>query len=149
MKKIIFLLCVTLFFTHSINSQKKGGGREKIRALKVAYLTEQLNLTTSEAEQFWPIYNAQYKQQGNIRNNYKSILKKSIKDNGSIDDFNEEVAEKIISLKLETDKQLLELQEKFISSLKNVLSYKTIIKLQIAEMEFGRKLMRKYRHKKN
>jgi ABC-type Na+ efflux pump permease subunit len=34
---------------------QKGGGR--IEALKIAYLTKQLNLSPEEAQKFWPIYN--------------------------------------------------------------------------------------------
>lgn len=31
---------------------------ERIQAEKVAYITEQLDLSSSEAEKFWPVYNA-------------------------------------------------------------------------------------------
>ena len=34
---------------------KKDGGR--IEALKIAYITNKLNLSTDEAQKFWPIYN--------------------------------------------------------------------------------------------
>lgn len=34
---------------------KQDGGR--IEALKIAYLTKKLNLSTEEAQKFWPIYN--------------------------------------------------------------------------------------------
>ena len=38
--------------------------------------------------------------------------------------------------------------QEFIKKIKEVISYKKIIQLQIAEMEFGRKLVSRYRHKK-
>src|SRR5687768_4964201 len=31
-------------------------GQERVRALKVAFITQKLNLTSEEAEKFWPIY---------------------------------------------------------------------------------------------
>ena len=34
---------------------RKGGGKEKIKALYVAYITQELNLNESEAQKFWPV----------------------------------------------------------------------------------------------
>lgn len=45
-------------------------GRPNIEALKVAYLTKELNLSAEEAQQFWPNYNA-----------YGEELKKTRKEN--------------------------------------------------------------------
>jgi hypothetical protein len=58
MKK--YLLIIALFFGFTIagmsqEENKKDGGR--IEALKIAYLTRKLNLTTEEAQKFWPVYN--------------------------------------------------------------------------------------------
>lgn len=35
----------------------KGGWQDKMKAERVAYLTEAMGLTSSEAEKFWPVYN--------------------------------------------------------------------------------------------
>ena len=149
MKKIITVICVSLFCTLSIHSQMKKEGRDKIKALKVAYLTEQLNLTSTEAENFWPIYNAYNREQNTLRSTYRISLRKNIKKNKeNIDNLSEVEAKKLISLKLQTDKQLYESQKDFVSKIVKIIPYAKIIKLQIAEMEFGRKLMRKYKHKK-
>ncbi len=148
MKKIITFLCISIFFLSiSINAQMSKEGREKIKALKVAYLTEQMNLTTSEAEKFWPVYNTFIKTQYSIRNNYKKSVKEVEKEHEDFNNISEEKAKKLVSLKLLTDKKLYDSQEKFTKSIQGIISYKKILKLQIAEMEFGRKLMRKYKHR--
>ena len=55
MKKIVlFVLFMSAAFS-SVHAQQDK--HEKIRAFKTAYLTEQLSLTSSEAEKFWPVYN--------------------------------------------------------------------------------------------
>ncbi len=146
MKRIITFICISLFCTLSIQSQREKESWEKIKALKIAYLTEQLNLSSAEAEKFWPVYNTYNKEQRSIRGNYRSVLRRTIKKE-DVDNITEDEAKKLIDLKLQTDKQLYALQEKFTEKLVNVMSYKKIIKLQIAEMEFGRKLMRKYKQK--
>ncbi len=35
--------------------------REKMELFKIQYITKELNLTPSEAEQFWPVYEIQHK----------------------------------------------------------------------------------------
>ena len=39
------------------DTTKNSLGAERVQALKVAFITKQLNLTSDEAEKFWPIYN--------------------------------------------------------------------------------------------
>jgi hypothetical protein len=53
MKKL--LLLYGIIFTLCLSGFSQNG--EKIQALKIAYLTRQMNLTPGEAERFWPVYN--------------------------------------------------------------------------------------------
>lgn len=144
MKTIITCLffCFTLGFTSF--AQEKNESREKIKALKIAYLTEQLALTSSEAEKFWPIYNAFDKEQHDLRNKQRYEMRKSLRNEKAVDEIDEKEAERLINLKLTTDKQLHESEKEFIQKITGIISYKKIIKLQMAEMEFGRKLLKKY-----
>ncbi|WP_334057489.1 sensor of ECF-type sigma factor [Polaribacter sp. P097] len=148
MKNILTLMCLSIFFSWSLSAQKPSESREKIKALKIAYLTEQLNLTTTEAEKFWPIYNAHDKEHNALRYKMRTAIKNAIDKNTSVDNISEKEAQDLIQLKLETDKKIYQSQSAFISKVKKVLSYKKIMKLQVAEMEFGRKLMRKYKRKR-
>ncbi len=58
MKRILLLVFI-VFLSTIANAQDKqpprGGGR--MEALKIAFITNKLNLTTEEAQKFWPIYN--------------------------------------------------------------------------------------------
>ena len=54
---------LTAFAAKPAMLQGAGNG-DRIEALRIAYITEQLNLTPTEAQKFWPVYNA-----------YKSDLK--------------------------------------------------------------------------
>lgn len=148
MKKIFLFLCIFTFTAFSINAQLKKGSRDKIKALKVAYLTEQLELTTSEAEKFWPIYNIYDKEQNKLRSKNRAEIKRAIKKNGDIESITEKEAERLIDLKLENDKKIYESKKVFIAKVKNILPAKKILKLQVAEIDFARKLMRKYKRKR-
>lgn len=146
-KKILFYLLIFLC-SFSLTAQKNKESRDKIKALKIAYLTEQLNLTTTEAQKFWPIYNSFDKKQREIRYRNRGEIKKLVSEKGSIDKIDDKEAERLILAKLNNDKDLYLAQKEFVYQLKNIISHKKILKLQIAEMEFGRKLMRKYRERK-
>ena len=54
------LLAILLFISCGLFAQGKKmlEKKEEIFTLKVAFITNKLPLTSSEAEKFWPIYNA-------------------------------------------------------------------------------------------
>ena len=148
MKKTITLLFISLFFSLTINSQDRKQGRNKIKALKLAYISGQLELTTREAQKFWPIYNGYQKEQYNLRATYRDVLKKAIQKSKSVNNLSEEVSKSIINLKVNHYKKEYEIQKNFIKNIEGIISYKKILKLQIAEREFGRKLMKKYKRER-
>ncbi|MGJ8745301.1 sensor of ECF-type sigma factor [Polaribacter sp.] len=149
MKKLYYILLCTAFYSISLVAQSNNQeGKDKIKALKVAYFTEQLELTTKEAQEFWPLYNAYDQEQRLLRHEFKTKLKAAINKAGKIDSLSDESAENLVSLKLNIDKKKYDSQVKFSSKINKVISYKKILKLQIAEIDFGRKLMKKYKRGK-
>jgi len=148
MNSKILTLIFVLFFSISLSAQENKESREKIKTLKIAYITEQLNLTAKEAQDFWPIYNAYDEVQRSLRGKNRYEIKKLVKQRGNLDSISDKDAERLISLKLKNDKALYESQRDFVNKIKRIISHKKILKLQIAEMEFARKLMRKYKRRK-
>ena len=64
MKKIFTLMMiVALSLTSYVYAQDQPDPKEqeKIQALEIAFISRKLNLTTEEAQRFWPIYN-EYKR---------------------------------------------------------------------------------------
>ena len=57
MKRLIIPI-LTLFICFNAYSQRDGKMQERIKAQKVAFITERLDLSSKEAQKFWPIYNA-------------------------------------------------------------------------------------------
>lgn len=47
-----------------------GGRREELEALRIAFISKQLELTPAEAEKFWPVYNS-----------YQGDLRKMVREN--------------------------------------------------------------------
>lgn len=145
MKKYIVIL---ILFITSLNSygQRKHNKetREKIKSLKVAFLSQKLELSPDEAEKFWPSYNKHEAKKDLLKNKgreeYKKIFRQ--KDNSKI--ISETEAKNFVLFKLDSEKKILAENEEFVLELSKFLSYKKIIKLHTLEREFSRELMKKY-----
>jgi Spy/CpxP family protein refolding chaperone len=147
--KIKNILPIILFFaTFSFYAQndKTDEKREKIKAYKVSFLTTELELTSTEAEKFWPVYNAYDDKQFELRHEkMKTYLRKLDEDN--INSMSEKEAATLLSQIESTDKELYLLRDKYNTSLKKILSAKKILKLKKSEDDFNRKLLKQYRDK--
>ena len=65
------VLAVGLLTTFAVKpAMLQGAGNgDRIEALRIAYISEQLNLTPEEAQKFWPVYNA-------YKSDLKAVLQK-------------------------------------------------------------------------
>lgn len=143
MKKIIVLISI-FFFSITINAQR---GKQKIRALKIAYLTNKLDLTATEAEKFWPLYNDYDKKRRELFHFEKTELKNKIKEDYNLDNISDKQAENILTKVYQYRKERHKHTLAFHKTLLGILSAKKILLLEIGEHEFNKKLMRKFRTK--
>jgi len=145
-KNILPILLFLISFSFYAQGGKIDEKREKIKAYKVSFLTTELELTATEAEKFWPIYNAYDDRQFELRHQkMKTYLRKLDDDN--ISSMSEKEATTLLSQMESTDKELYLLKEKYMTNLKKVLSAKKILKLKKSEDDFSRKLLQQYRDK--
>lgn len=56
MKQLFSVLVILCWLTPPLQSQPKPQREGRIEAFKIGWLTNRLNLTTEEAQRFWPIY---------------------------------------------------------------------------------------------
>lgn len=146
-KNILPILLFLVSFSFYAQSDKIDEKREKIKAYKVSFLTTELELTSTEAEKFWPVYNAFDDKQYELRHDkMKTYLRKLDDDN--INSISEKEAVILLSQIESTDKELYFLREKYMTNLKKILSAKKILKLKKSEDDFNRKLLKQYRDKK-
>ncbi len=143
-KKILPILLLLTSFTFYAQGESMKEKKEKVQALKVAYLTTELDLTTTEAERFWPIYNTFDDKQFELRHMKMKAYKNQMND-AAIDKMSEKEANILISQMENTDEELFLLRKNYIQNLKKVLPAVKIIKLRIAEEGFNRKLLQQYR----
>jgi len=142
----LLLIILFLFSIHSFSQTKDKEKREKIRSLKVGFLTTELSLTPDEAAVFWPLYNAFDNKQNEIRSKKTKSLIDRI-DDEAFAKMSEKEAFALLAQSESYDEDLFQNRRKFISSLKEVISPIKIIKLKKAEDNFNKKLLQQYRDK--
>lgn len=143
----LFFISIATFAQDGPIKQRFKEKKEQIKALKVAYITSELDLTPDEAAKFWPLYNAfEDKQQEIRKQKMKAFLDR--KDDNSIDKLTEKEATTMLNQMESTEDELYQLKKKFIANLKGVLPAVKILKLKKAEEEFSKKLLQQYRDKK-
>ncbi|WP_299887610.1 hypothetical protein [uncultured Lacinutrix sp.] len=136
MKKLLIPFIV-LFISANTFAQRLN--KDKVKALKIAHITEELNLTEKEAQAFWPIYNAN--EEARIKLKENSGLKRT----KSIDDLTEDEAKSHLEgiIKMEYKKQ--ELYHSYLFKLSKILSAKKILKLMKADRSFRQKMIKEFK----
>lgn len=147
-KNILPLLLFLTSFSIFAQGGKIDEKREKIKAFKVSFLTTELELTSTEAEKFWPIYNAYDDKQYELKYLKMKTYLKQLKDE-NLKNLSDKEATTLLSQIESTDKEIYQLREKYMSNLKKVLSAKKILLLKKSEDDFNRKLLQQYRDKGN
>ena len=136
--KNVLVVIFFMLFSFAGMTQKKEEHRERIKALKTAHITEGLNLSSREAQQFWPIYN-------DYEEKRRSLYRKERADIPSLECVTEESAAARLDEYVEIEKQDYLLKKKYYRDLGNIFSAKRIIQLKKVEDEFNEKMMREYR----
>ncbi len=136
MKNIIVLL---LLFPTVLFSQDKEQRIERIKALKVAYISEKLDLTSIEAEGFWPIFNQFEDKQNQLQKQKKQLIKQSNPENAST--LSEKETYQIIQEEDKIDSETQNNKRKLVKDLQGVIPNQKIIMLKNLEVEFKQKLL--------
>lgn len=138
-----FIFIFQLFFSQAQNTD-----HDNIRALKVVFITEQLELSPKEAEKFWPIYNLYSGKEFNLRFHETRKLRQQIQSSGGINAISDSEADIILKKLIDIDNEIVATKSEMYQKLKPIISSKKLIKLQIAEVEFNKKVLEELRKKR-
>lgn len=148
LKKITLVLLLTFSaYAFSQKGMMIRENREKIKSLKIAFITSELSLTPEEAAKFWPIYNSFEDKQHSIR---KQKIKGFIDsmDGEELSALSEKEASTLLTQVENSEEELYQAKKKLITNLKGVIPTLKILKLKKAEEDFNRKLLQQYRDKR-
>jgi len=143
MKRIILIL--VLLLSAGIHAQRQD--HDKIKAFRTAHITEQLDMTSSEAEKFWPIFNLYDDKVEELRNEERTVIFSKIR-NGGLDALSDKEANDLIDRFMEIKTLEITYKKEMIEELRKVISPKKIIKLNRAEESFKRMLLERLKQRR-
>lgn len=136
-----------LFFclSFSVFSQEENSNYERIKSLKIGYITEKVSLTPSEAKAFWPIYDKYSQKLHDLHSQIKTCRKKGCEKKENLTEKealdilkkDDDLTDLIWKTSKEKDKELLK-----------VISAQKLLLLKHTEREFHQKLIKQYKDAK-
>ncbi|MBO2545577.1 hypothetical protein ACWBC2_15400 [Salegentibacter agarivorans] len=142
MKNLLIILLMFSGLWEMQSQDRSESHREKIKELKTAFFTQELNLDKQKAQKFWPIYNEYESELHELR-------KREHRDLPNLECISEDEAEEMLKEYVIIERQDYVLKEKLFKDLKEIMSSQEIIKLHKLEDEFHKKLIKEYRSRKD
>lgn len=141
MKSILMLFFILIgFSSFSQNTEDAdSSGAGKVAQLKIAYITRELNLTSTEAEKFWPLYNEMDAKLKVNRKAKKKLIKELNESNLPLKE--DEIKKKLASI-FDYETSEIALQKEYVNKIALVITYKKAAKLLDIEQEFRRELLK-------
>lgn len=109
--------------------------KEKVEAMRVAFLTNRLDLNPEEAKQFWPVYNSYRHDLTQLRRSFYP------NDDGTDPHLD-------ASRQLEFEQKKLDLKKQYLPQFEQVIGKAKLNKLVTAEEDFKRLLMETMRNRR-
>lgn len=138
MKKLPILLLSFLFTWQTFQAQAH---KEKIEALRVAYINEKLALTTTEAEKFWRVYNEYHLKLNALKKNLRQSFRKLSET------MTDKEAEELYYLDVQTKQAEFDLYKNYSEKIKLLIGTTKTVKLKIAEGEFKHEVIKSIQDK--
>lgn len=149
MKTLQIYVIVAIFFISGLSfGQEVKNPGEKVRSLKIAYITQELELTAKEAEKFWPVYNEYDRKIRGLERNERMKVRTIIKESNGYKNVTDNQADEILNRIYKIERQIFDTKKEMDQKLSKVISKKKILRLKHIEREFVRNLMNRLRSRK-
>lgn len=150
MKRLIIIALVSVFAATSLFAQERKGPSpemfEKIKAEKISFFTSKLDLTPSEAQTFWPVYNEFEKKRFDIQRQIHDFERMP---NEKFASLSESQLEKLTNEYIESFEQQASLIKEYNKQFMKILPKKKVLLMYRTENEFRSHLIREYKRGQN
>ncbi len=125
----------------------QGRHGDRIKAFKTGYLTQELDLSSSEAEKFWPVYNDFEKKIFELRVERRNQERDRIKSMGGPEALSDKEAREFLQNLFNNEEEILTLKKELYQSLEPILPPTKLLVLYKAETDFNKRLLSEFRRK--
>lgn len=144
MKKILTILLV--LFTVCSFAQDREKHMERIKALRVAFISDRLDLSPEEAQKFWPVFNQFDERQADLHKQKRQLMHKLRPENTTNLSEKETAALMEQDENLETDMQ--NNRKRLAKELQGIIPNQKILMLKQLDIEFKEKLLKQMKNRR-
>ena len=131
-----------ILVSFSISSSAQENRYDKIKAVKIGFITEQLELSTEQAQVFWPIYNAADSNKRRMRRELSQIYLevRTLRDKSELSEEKSKILwNSIQELKSRETSQ----NQNYEKQISDEFGFKLLTELLVAERDFNARLVRR------
>lgn len=139
LRMIVFSL-LFISFSFSSMAQRGAAKRERIQALKVAFITEELQLTSEQAKVFWPVYDQLEEE--------LSALRRQSNKQPDLSAASDKEIENWVLNKLDLEAQQAALKKTYIGRFKEIITWQQIATLLQVEKRFKKELLQRIQERR-
>lgn len=118
--------------------------RQKIRAARIALITNRLGLSPDQAEKFWPVYREFSEKRQNTRRDFIQTRRRHDPKTAS-----EEDNRRLVQMGLEVKQRELNLEREYSEKLLRVIDTRQLVSLRQAEDDFRQMILRRIEQQRN
>ncbi len=149
MKRILLILSILAVAVSGVGAQnkEKRDWNDRWKAEKIAFLTDAMDLTSAEAEKFWPVYNR-------CDNEKRDAFKAMVNAYNALDDAinsgkGSDEIDSLLNRYIDAQNYSKDIEKKYIIEYRKILSSKKVAKLYIAEESFRRQQIHRLHRNEN
>ena len=152
MNKVITLLAATLISLSSFAQPEGHQGHERhknkgeVKAMRVAFITTQMELTPEESEKFWPLVNQFDAKRKEIKKPFKQKEKAMIEK--GIENASDDEIKAILNERFDNHASMIALEKEFVKKYLAVLPAQKVAKYYHSEERFKKHLLKKMREER-
>jgi Spy/CpxP family protein refolding chaperone len=142
--KNILIIILMLISTSLMAQQRRTSERqqdrtfdkEKLESARIAFITNRLSLTPTQAEKFWPLFNQNMEKRSDLMREMTRINRTDTKE------ISDSRATELINRKLEIQQNLLDIEKSFMKEITGVITPAQALQLGSVNRDFTRQLYR-------
>ncbi len=145
MKKlaVIAFVCTVLSSFQVLAQKGPGGGGDRVKAVKIGMITESLQLSESQAEKFWPVYNAYSEERMSLHREIRKRMKNAGENQAGNDEEVLKRQDEVLALK----EKEIELVKQYRGTFLKVITPKQYADLLSTEERFNQMLMQRLKER--
>jgi len=133
-----YLYVLVFWLTAIVVVAQPGTKRDKIEALRVSFISQKVNLTTQEAQLFWPLYN-EYNDKLDLN---RKTFRKQYGPNSDFSVKTDKDAEMYLNAEFTLKQKEFELYKEYYEKFKKSMPIKKVALLRKAEEDFKKELIK-------